>query len=497
MQATLYFPNTMNNQQQLQHEDISQYNSTDCYDLIDKTATYKAAKQLMEQYKQKQKSKGKRHYSTGNTFDVLFAIIRSVAPTMEDIKKNQAGLFDECMENGEFFAFTTTETLRLMMNNLHQNKGLLVSPKTVRNQINRLIEIGIISHKVNYNNVGKRNPYPADQNPQGRGKIQLWISPDCLQIKPKYVIYQAVHDSDTPPFFDQLEETLPQYRTSSLLIKNKELKSIDNTANNVDKVAAAIAAPKSSTNTGKEQVNKGTTTVTSKIPPPILKKDHFYLQEMWKLVATSLYPGAAFNKEVSNTAKLLIQQLLDMAKDHVQHYRAEKIKAFQQSPHYIAARNQTAKFKKFCQSLPDMDQAAVEIFAHAIEKQRKYSHKYNQELYYPTAYLQSPAAFKALQYSIEDWDRIQSKYFQKNQTSAAYFSEVCWIQKVYSRTLKDVETIGYATANHHQEVANKYKRWQQELQSNPNINKIQQQKLTDDFIYKFKSIFNNGNSTNA
>ncbi|WP_052599915.1 hypothetical protein, partial [Aureispira sp. CCB-QB1] len=84
------------------------------FDMIDKKATYHAGKDKMETY-QKERKKGDKRV-TPYTHDLFHAIIRAVAPTMEDIKKHQRELYEECRATGQYFCFTTIPSLQTMLN---------------------------------------------------------------------------------------------------------------------------------------------------------------------------------------------------------------------------------------------------------------------------------------------------------------------------------------------------------------------------------------------
>lgn len=77
----------MNLQKAIQPSKENNSKGPSFYDAIDKQATYKAGKDMMQVFQTKWKQKHKNGGITANTIDLFFAIIRSVAPTMEDIKK--------------------------------------------------------------------------------------------------------------------------------------------------------------------------------------------------------------------------------------------------------------------------------------------------------------------------------------------------------------------------------------------------------------------------
>lgn len=452
------------------------------YDLIDKEKTYESGKDLMEIFQKNWRSKTKTGGINSTTFDLFFAIIRSIAPTMEDIKRKQQGLFEQCREHGEFFCFTTLQSLANIMNNLHNHKVLQVCRKTIHNHIQKLIEVGIITKKVNFQNSGKRNPYPAEEDPKGRGKFQLWITPKVLK-------FNTYNEGAPTSFFAPYMKDLPQYEQSSLQINGKELKSIDNTAQMVEKVASAIAEINSSNIESKEQGSKSAPPSFPNFSPENLTKKDFVLQQLWALAQYNLWGNYNFNFQTITDSKILISELLKFAEDYAVKYRKERIEAFKQNPAFFISKNQDKLLNRFTSTIPKPDQAAVEIVAHAILKQKKYSEKKGnlEQLYYPVNYFTSASARRALDYSIADWRGIQEKYFFKNKNSHAYFEEVRWIMNRYSIVIEEIMKFGKATA--YNNLKEKYNRWLIALRENIYLNEANINELTTQFTNKFKPIF--------
>ncbi|BDS10945.1 hypothetical protein [Aureispira anguillae] len=479
------------------------------YEMIDKKATQKAGKDMMAAYQAKRKKAGKRGGVTPYTFDLFHAIIRSVAPTMENLKKHQDGLYEECRMHGEYCCFTTIPSLITLLNDTAKHRVLSPNKKTVYNQIKKLMDIGIITEKVNHVHTGLRNPYPDEQSPKGRGKIQLWISPQVLCIKP---CYEGSGASDTPSFFDVKGETLPQYEQSSLLYKDKELESIINSPLVVDKAALAVAKLKPSNiqdggqgsklmpvdspkiavlnaqKSGEGQGSKSTPTDSPKITPRKASKKEHVCAKLWDLMRYNLYQNQVYNEQTNTDCKLMLGELLDLAAEHVTAYRQAKIQSFRENPAYLASRQQTKLLKNFAAGLPHEERSAIEIVSHAIIKQQKHADKYGYPLYYPVDYLSSTAAVKALNYSMDDWDRIQANYFDKNKTAKAYFQQVQWINKRYSNAIEQMEQEGAKVV--YKDIAQHYNHWYQSLKDNPYLNEDKMKALGDLFIQKFKPLLN-------
>jgi len=457
------------------------------FEMIDKKATYHAGKDKMEAY-QKTRKKGTKRV-TPYTHDLFHAIIRAVAPTMEDMKKNQNELYKECRANGTYFCFTTIPSLQTMLNDTQQHASLTPKDKTVYNQIKLMLEIGIITKKENYIQTGHRNPLPSERKTSGRasgrGKFQLWISPEVLCIKDKY---QASAASDNASFFGDIGKSLPQYRTSSLLYKDKELKSITNTPSNVDKAVLPVGKINQDIQ-GEGREIKRKKPVSQSIPPENLSKKQFSCLKLWDLLRYNLYQNRVFNEQTNTDSQILLGQLLEQAEKHVQNYRKAKIQSYEQNPAYLAAKNQHRMLRNFAASLPNVERSGFEILSHAIIKQQKHSSKYGYQVWYPTNYLTSYAAQKALELSTNDWDRIQAQYFDKNKSSKAYFEQIQWINAQHSETVQAMGSLGGSAKRAYELTNQNYWKWYQDLKQHPHLNEAKVEKLNQVFIQQFKPLF--------
>ena len=452
-------------------------------DMIDKKATYQAGKDMMEQY-HKNRQKGDKRI-TAYTHDLFHAVIRSVIGTMADIKKYQRALYDECRAKGQYFCFTTTPSLQTMLNNTKNHASLTPKDKTVYNQIKLLEAIGIVTEKVNYVQTGKRNPFPCEKSPKGRGKFQLWINPQVLCMKSKY---QGSAASDDASFFEDIEKSLPQIGTSTLPYRDKELKSITNTPSSVDKAALPVGKLNTTNIQNKGRENKSKPVAFPTFPPQNWSKKQFSSFKLWELMRYNLYQNRVFNEQTNTECQLLLESLLDRAAQHVQAYRKTKIQSFEKNPAYLVAKNQPRMLKNFAARLPNVERSAVEIVAHAIIKQEKHAKKKGYALWYPVNYLSSTAAQKAFGYSVDDWDRIQANYFDKNRSSKAYFEQVQWINSHYSKMLELLQSDGVQRVY---ELTNQaYWKWYQGIKRDPNLNETKIKELTNLFIQKFKPLLN-------
>jgi hypothetical protein len=455
---------------------------TSFFEMVDKVATRTAGKDKMEVH-QKSRKKGTKRV-TPYTHDLFHAILRAVAPTMEDVKKNQPELYKECRAKGQYFCFTTIPSLQTMLNDTQQHSALTPSDKTVYSQVKLMLEMGIITEKVNYIQTGHRNPLPSEKSPSGRGKIQLWINPQVLCIKDKYHNSTA---SENASFLPVIEKSLPQYRTSSLLYKDKELKSITNTPLTVDKAVLPVGKIKPLDIQGKERKSKQKKPVMQSIPPENLTKKQFSCLKLWDLMRYNLYQNRVFNEQTNTDSQVLIGDLLEQAEKHVQSYRKAKIQSLEKNPAYLGSKNQNRMLRNFAATLPNLERSSFEIVSHAIMKQQKHSAKKGYQVWYPVNYLPSEAAKRAFQYSVNDWDRIQASYFDKNKASKAYFEQIQWINEQESAMVEELRTSG---AKRTYELTNQnYWKWHQALKENPYLKAAKKEALNQLFIQKFKPLF--------
>ncbi|WP_299368355.1 hypothetical protein [Winogradskyella sp.] len=452
------------------------------YDVIDKQASIKNAKLKLTDYKIKWLKKHKSGGVTSTTFDVFFALLSCVAPTMEDMKKNQPKVYEKAWKEGKFFAFVYNDTLATKINNLKEDcfKVCRLSTKTIYNHIKRLIEAGVITEKLNYNKRGQKgydNPLPGDLNPKGRGKIQLFFDPKVLKLKPQFAAASAPNT-----------KSLPQY-TTSCFQKNKELETIIDNDQAVDKVAFANAHNVSDHVINEEQGRKKPVISYSANRQFDRKKDYLAYQ-LFELCRSGIYAGKKFNATLENNALGCIDEHLENIKQLVQAFKADKIKSFQLR---VAYKNATELGKErmlrsYLAKLPENTTCAVEILGHAIVKQANHAkkHGYIHRLGYPVDFLNSNNFHQAIEYSFNDWKKINNRFFVKNQRYSAYCDIVKKIYGAYSSCMnQSFESVSLAYRNslvHFQKL-------QRALSCTTDLTSSNKKSLRDLFLQKFNALF--------
>lgn len=492
------------------------------YKLLDMAACKKAVYKRMDSYQQQRKKGDKR--ITSNTFDLLFAILRSIPATMEDMRIHQKELFVEAIEQQQFFCFTTTQSLLTMANNTQEYKHIRMCKKTVYNHIELLMKVGIITRKENYGMTGYRNPRPDEMNTNGRhsgrGKMKLYLSPHVIHTK---LGTAAPSDSPPPSFFADKGESLPQYilsKESTLQYKNTDTKTIINTPSTVDKnkaFAVAKNSPLNIKNTGRE--SKPLPSKVAKIPCANLswqaqkeakerqqrersfltasKRDEERVEQqqaarLWDFMCEQLYPEQIFNAIASTQSIKLLQARLKEAKIAIQQYLQEQIHKYKQNPAYLAAKNKPLAIGRLQKQLPRLERSAFVVVSNMIVKERKYSLKNRkhglEDLWFPTEYLTSKAANKALNYSKQDWLQLQQKYYSKNAASQAYFEHKNWIAECYYNRVLESHKEGIAIAQ--KTAQSQYKKWFPKIQHHEHLSHQQKQELDQLFKDTMQSIFN-------
>ncbi|MGH1338751.1 MAG: hypothetical protein ACRBFS_21735 [Aureispira sp.] len=476
----------------------------------------------MNRYQETRKKGEKR--ITANTYDVLFAILRSIPATMENMRSFQKSIFIEAIKEQAFFCFTTTQSLITMANNTQEYKHIRMCKKTVYNQLELLLKVGILKKKENYEFVGKRNPRPEDLNTNGRkggrGKYKLYVAPEVIHMKG---VDPSSLDTPAPASLGAKEESLQQYilsKESTLLYKDTETKTIINTPLSVDNKAFADAknSPLNIENT--ERTNKPLLEEQTSIPPanlsPFQEKTAREIQQskrgtlaaakrteeqaernnaarLWDFMCEQLYPGQVFNALARTQSIHLLQERLQEAKMVVERYRSTQLAQYKTNPAYIAAKNKALTIKRFKKRLPALEKSAFVIVANMIEKERKYSTKCGrlEELWYPPCYLSSQAGDAAMGYSKEDWLTLTKKYHRKNKASATYFKAKNWILACYYSRIQESHKYGLAAAE--QTTNQVYHKWSQQLQEDPYLSSAQKEELDRLFMDTMTSIFNQAN----
>lgn len=459
------------------------------FDVIDKNLTIKLAKEKMCEF---QKTWRKTHKSGGvvaNTFDVFHALLTCIPPTMDDMRSNQPDVFLDSCRSGTFFAFIYRNTITSKMNNLKDAcfANMRVSKETVYNQVNRLLEIGVLVEKKNYKIrretvKGKSNlvnPLPSDLSPKGQGKIQLYFNPEVLKFKPQY---QAL--------FGRIKETLQQYRVNSLFLKAL-LKSTLNRANIVDKKIKASANAELNLVNVKNKEQERILQQQYQIPRrEFFRKKEFFAFQIYENMRQSLYDAKHFHKAIENSSLELIQERLELIENDVRAYRVQKIKTYKERDKYKKAKLRTKDWMldKYKQKLPKSTESAIEILVFAIQKQVKNCANKKYSIATPPTYLTSINFEKALAYSFSDWVKIQDGYFKKNKAYGAYCEELGKIGRIHLKVLDFAyENIHYAYAQARQA----YRNFARNIKSNTSLTSSSKERLKQIFGDKVAPIFKN------
>lgn len=406
---------------------------TSFYRLVDAPKTIKNCEDLMSQYQNQYNAnkpkKLHRRVISASLKDAVWAIVRTLPATMEDMKKNQPKVYKECVETGKFFIFTTRSTLasKMLSQYKDKNEDLKLSGQQINNIIKKLIAVGILTEKRNYTNVGADNPTPEDYNPKGRGKIQLWVNPEVLEFNMSWQEIQAEMQSkgnaQSDPQNGANIESFAQY-VSDTVFKEDHVQheypngSVDNAVS--PSGDASLSENKAGTVQGLQDFNQ-----TSKNKgrnflkfSPTLENMDYFAQWLWEQTRTNLYDGRQFNAYQEQQAIQLIKTQLETCAVWVQLYRSAQINRYTESERFQAysEKMQGYKLKAFGKHLPAIERSAVEILSRAIQKQRHHAIKneYLQNMVSPTRFLASAGFDKAIGYAQKDFEKIHKAYFIKN-----------------------------------------------------------------------------------
>lgn len=445
------------------------------FDQINKFETIKSAKEKLAEFQTTWREKHRNGGITSSTFDVLHALLLCVAPTMDDIRKKQPEVFAESCRTGKFFAFIYLDTIATKINSLQDSllASMRLSKKTIYNQIKRLIEAGVISEKNNYNRTGNQNPQKDDKNKLGRGKIQLVFSTKILKFH-----------NFSPPILPPNKQSLPQY-SSSTILKNKELESKIDNAPPCGKVVSAIA-DESFLNVKNEGQGRKILEQNQKFEAK--NKKDFSAWQLLNLCRSELFKMREMNNALEKQTLEIIKDLLASIEKEVQKYKSQKIKTFCDRETYKKSKLQVSMLKKYCEKLPNIERAAIEIFSHAVQKQSKHAKNngYLHRIGNPPDFLLSPNFQKAINYSVQDWIKIQDNYFVKNQRFGAYCIELGTIGKIYTGVLDAAQdSIGFA----YSQAITAYRNFKTRLSENQTLTESNKKALEDIFIGKFKPMF--------
>lgn len=438
------------------------------FELFDKkNASKKATALFLEPYQANWKKK-KGHNRGGivsSTYDVMHAILGCLAPTMEDLKKNQVELYAQTVLSDEYFVFISKGTLSAKINGGKKYKFTRLSNRTILNQIKRLLETGFLIKKVNYSirldDTTKQltNPYPENKNDNGSGRIQLFINPKVFEVQRK--------------FKAKFEELKAYYRNtfptdSSLPFLNTKLnkEKIDSEAD-CGKVALST-----DNNTGQQknneqvgqlvQKNKKIAPQFKQLPPkkqefpPSTGKRLMKLSERWKkrhidqhkeellkLCCHLFFPDRQFTKSILDNTRAAIADKIELVEEHVREYRKKEVDSYAQRPVYQNAKpkKQAWMLKNYREKLPSLLLSPLEILTNALQTQYNHAHKngYYQKIQRrgndPVQFLSSSNFEHAIACTIGVWTKQNQNFFANNKSYKAYLDERKKITGVYRSIL--------------------------------------------------------------
>jgi hypothetical protein len=407
------------------------FQSTNFYHLINTAQSIQRCKDLMEQFQQQYNSnkpkKLHRRVISSSLHDTVWAILRILPATMEDMKVNQPKVYQEAVETGKFFVFTNSVGLSNKMNDLHNNKELALCPRQIRNIIKRLMEIGIITEKVNYNRIplSEGNPLPSDKNPNGRGQYQLFINPEVLEfgysLEELQQNLQDAGEAQTDTQNQDLKESFPL--DCSAIDFNTELILNEYPNGGVDSNvspngAATLSDQKTTTGQGLQdstEKSKNKSRNFLKFSPTLDNLDYF-AQVLWKQAKESLYGGYEHNAYMQQQAIETLKAQLKNCAAWMQVYRSEHIERYCASATYNSynPKKQVGKLRAFASHLPQVERGAVELISRAIQKQKDHCIKKQYEAAAPHYYFAAKGFEKALFYAQTDFRKLHKTYYLNN-----------------------------------------------------------------------------------
>ncbi|MGH1339271.1 MAG: hypothetical protein ACRBFS_24345 [Aureispira sp.] len=502
-----------------QQESNRSEQSTNFFDLFNRAATEWEGRIRMQAHRKKLRIKGtKKGMPNQNTKAVMHAVFTSACQTMNRLQGTNPALYNSCLEEGKYFCYTTLPSLQTIINKGKDFDDGAPSVWTIRRQIKLLLEMDIITDKINHRVTENRfaDPGTADQLARGHGKIRLNIHPDVFQT----ILGQAApSDSKNSP----APADSPNIGASCNLysLSNKELKErITNTPDDSENNKALASAKLHLQNIlGKVRDSKPLSTGIKNIPPANLapapknfaqtvESSHAILSRaaqraadkpqkahtfaLWQLLRAQLYAGETFNEDIRHACTQMLEQLLVQTQRSVRTYRKEQIEAFKNSAKYLdrAPKGRPAFLKWYQRQLPNIERSALEIVGNAIEIQHKHCEKNNYQAWRPVSYLSSEAAQRALGYSLENWTKLKKGFFNKNLASLERFKLQQQVQEIYSSIVKTWHADGDQQA--HQLARKKYLEWMPFVQNNSLLSPSVKTELAESLVNKLKALFNHG-----
>ena len=418
-------------------EGLSHATNIGFFDLINKKESVKNASKYFDSYQTKRKNK-KGHNKGGivsSTYDVFHALLACVAPTMDNVRKNQPELFVKSVMEGHTFAFVYRTTLVDKINQARNHSAARLSRETIGNQIKRLMQAGVIIEKRNYSvrkdeNGKQVNPLPSDLNASGRGKIQLFFAPDVLVFHSRYEQLKSY-----------LNDSFKLYRVNPFYFKTILNKTtIDKQASMNNNKASTTVESLSAKIINKEQERKLTKKSNDSVRQFGSKKE-FNSAQLLELCRSRLFDGRIFTDSIEKGSIRAIDDRIKQAVEAVEAYNSEKVRTYTARDKYKQCTRKEWMLRTYREKLPNPYRAAIEIMSFAIQKQETHAtskgylnkiKRYNND---PVQLLGSSNFQYALNYSISDWSKINDNYFIKNKAYSSYCKIVGMVGKIYTYIL--------------------------------------------------------------
>lgn len=476
------------------------------FKLLNHAKTKREGLKIMDEWVAKQKAKGSRRQVTEVTKSLFNVLVSRILPaSLEYLAEERPEEWKKCQEKDEYYLFTTVPSIRTILSG--GKKHLRRCKKCIYSNIMKLIEIGVLTMKVNHRHTGIHIPLPNEEQANGRGKFKLVFAVGLVHIRGGQ---RAPSDQENPSFFAYKEETLPQYKLSkdsSISIENRVtfiLNTNHNTSVAVDKVALPVGksiddmenrgrasklAPTEVPNVAPENFrqNFSLSTITDEWKDgKIAPQEDKVSRELWRYLHQEWYDGKRFNEEVQETVMLSLQIHLETAKQAVLDYKRAEIKRFKESTIFLQAKRKERLLIKLQKRLPSTELGAIEIVGHAISKHKKNRAKKNDTIGFPTHVVYSKGFEKALELSATDWTRIKLQYFNKNEKSRAWAEAIQLINGTYAKRVLEAAQRGpnAARATGKQILS----RWLIELREESHLTPEKKEELKELFINRIKSL---------
>lgn len=426
------------------------------FDVFNKKAAAKVAMQMLDFWQSIRNAK-KGHRRGGvvsSTIDVMHAILGCLAVTMEDMRENQEQVFVEAILTGNYFAFINRDTLTARINNGKEFKNSRLDPRTVSNQINRLLEIGFLIEKRNYRvcydeGTGQLcNPTPDLLYSRGNGRIQLFINPKVFQVDKKFAAeFEALKAYLRNTFL--IDSTLPFSYDN--LVKKEIDSQVDCGQKALDDLKVALATANcSNIQKNKEQVrqleenSKNSARKKEEKRPKFREVNQYQRHELFNLVLSSFFPERAFTSTVLSNARAALDGKLDLVAFDIEAYRAKQVNSYTARDKYQKA-NENKKawmLRNFTKKLPCVETSSLEILTNALSiqeahaKNKGYYHKIQRPNNDPGQFLESSNFQYAIDFALNNWRRQSNKVLSKNREYNSYLDQNKALYQFYRRIVR-------------------------------------------------------------